>query len=84
MAGRFSTVSRSIFTQFCFLILSVLFTFSLVCAAGDFPVVVNGKIVAGLSPEPLRGPELEAMKVLEKYLYLATDDVPEMTEKGKY
>lgn len=83
MAGRFSTVSRSIFTQFRFLILSVLFTFSLVCAAEDFPVVVNGKIVAGLSPEPLRGPELEAMKVLEKYLYQATGDVPEMTGKGR-
>ena len=52
-----------------------------VCAAG-FTVVSNGKIVAGLSPEPFEAAELEAMKLLEKYLYLSTGNVPEIAEKG--
>ncbi len=55
---------------------------SSVCAAG-FPVVSNGKIVAGLCPEPMAGAELEAAKILEKYLYLTTGDVPEIVEKGR-
>ena len=52
-------------------------------AAAGFPVVSKGKLVAGLTPEPMAGAELEAAKILEKYLYLATGDVPEIVEKGR-
>ena len=50
--------------------------------AGGFPVVVNGKAAAGLFPDPFEAAELEALKILEKYLYLSTGNVPEITEKG--
>ena len=59
----------------------------LLCAASvfatGFPVVSNGKIVAGLCPDPMAGAELEAAKIIEKYLYLATGEVPDFTEKGR-
>ena len=51
--------------------------------AAGFPVVSKGKLVAGLCPEPMAGPELEAAKILEKYLFLTTGDVPEIVEKGR-
>ena len=68
--------------KFAGFLLSFLIFVSSVCGSG-FTVVANGKIVAGLSPEPMAGPEFEAAKILEKYLYLATGDVPEVTEKGR-
>ena len=62
-------------------LLCFLLCLSSVSAAG-FKVVSNGKLVAGLCPEPFEAAELEAMKILEKYLYLSTGDVPEIVEKG--
>ena len=62
-------------------LLCFLLCLSSVSAAG-FKVVSNGKLVAGLCPEPFEAAELEAMKILEKYLYLSIGDVPEIVEKG--